>query len=112
MPKYRISGWVQVEVWAEFEATSDEEARKHFNREEATYGKGNGSLWDYNDGNWVSPVTIESVERILPQKDGRDYYRPVGSMTIGGYCAKLTEPANVYDSAGDVVEQPQEEVKA
>lgn len=56
---FEISGYVQVEVTAYISAKNLTEAKKFFEEQEKTYGRGNGTLWNYKEGNWVSPVEFD-----------------------------------------------------
>ncbi len=59
---YTVKGYVQVEVYAEIKASSLEAARRKIRELDRKYGKGNGTTLDYSEGNWCSPVEIESIE--------------------------------------------------
>ena len=58
--KYIIKGWVEVEVYAELEAKNIHEARKIW---ENTHGSGYPDKFMYEEGDWCSPVKLESITR-------------------------------------------------
>ena len=60
MPKYRVKGWVEVEVYATIEAKNLNHAKKLFKDSE---GNGVADGFDYEEGNWVSRVNLESIEK-------------------------------------------------
>ena len=64
LKKFRIVGWVEVYVQATIEASSLKAAKAQVTRIENKYGKGNGTSFNYEDGDWVSPVTIEKIEEV------------------------------------------------
>ena len=64
---FRIRGWVEVEVNAVIYAKSIKQAKKGVIAEGKKYGKGNGSLFDYQEGDWCSDVHLETIE-----EDGKE----------------------------------------
>lgn len=56
---FEIKGWVQVEVTATFQALSLRKAKRQFAIQENKYGHGNGTIWNYEEGNWCSEVTFD-----------------------------------------------------
>lgn len=67
MPEYLVKGWVQVEVSAKFSARNLNQA-KHIVKE--THGNGLPDEYTYEEGNWVSPVEIESIEKVEGSEKG------------------------------------------
>ncbi len=62
LKKFVISGHVQVEVFATIYAKDLKTALKGIAENDKKYGKGNGVMYNYEEGNWCSEVEIEKVE--------------------------------------------------
>jgi len=62
-----INGWVEVEVSAIVYAKNIEQAKKGIIAEGKKFGKGNGVLFNYEEGNWCSPVHLDDI-----QEEGKD----------------------------------------
>ena len=58
---FKIEGWVCVQVYATLKARNLREAMKIV---ENTHGHGNPDEFVYEEGNWCSPVEIESVSEV------------------------------------------------
>ena len=56
--KFLVTGWVQVQVYAEIEATNQKAAKKIV---KDAHGSGVPDAFNWEESSWCSPVTVDSI---------------------------------------------------